>query len=326
MTGFAPLIAEGKPVGGVGVEGSVTFLDAVGRLRTRLYVIGALGALAAVLVGGLLARTITRPVNALVDASQTIGGGNYSAPIAVRSADEIGALAATMEEMRQNVLERERDLKAMLAGVAHEIRNPLGGIELFIGLLSDHVAADEEAQAHVGRIAKEVSQLKGIVEDFLEYARPKAPTPEPCRLQSILAETVSLVENELAKRRVELTIDPPHPDPPIETDPQHLKRIFLNLLRNAAQAQPDRGRISISWQKSERGVAVTFTDAGEGIPPEAQERIFEPFFTTRESGTGLGLAIVKSLVEANGGSIRLVRSDQDGTAFEIAFREVGGPG
>jgi signal transduction histidine kinase len=328
MTGFAPLFSGGEPVGGVGVDGSVTFLDAISRLRTRLYVIGALGALAAVLLGALLARTITRPVNALVKASRQIRDGDYRAPISLASSDEIGTLAATMEEMREGVLERERELKSMLAGVAHEIRNPLGGIELFIGLLAERVATDEEAQKHVQRISREVGQLKSIVESFLEYARPKQPNPEPCRLGDVLEETASLLESQLTGRGAKLVCAPPGSpaqDPPVAADPQHLKQIFLNLLRNAVQAQADAGEIRISWRETAAGVAVSLADAGEGIPPEAQQRIFEPFFTTRGSGTGLGLAIVKNLVEANGGSIRLVRSDQDGTIFDIILRKAGGP-
>jgi signal transduction histidine kinase len=324
MTGLAPLITAGKTVGGVGVEGSATFLDALGRLQTRLYVIGLLGALAAVLLGALLARTITRPVNALVAASRKIGSGDYSETIAVQSRDEIGTLAATMEDMRKSVLERERELKAMLAGVAHEIRNPLGGIELFVGLLSDHVAADAEPKKHVQRIAREVAQLKGIVESFLEYARPKSPTPEPCSLDGLLRETASLLDSQMTSRDIALSIEPPDPDPPVEADPQHLKRIFLNLLRNALQAVPDGGKIRIWWQQAGREVKVTLADTGSGIPPEAAGRIFDPFFTTRQSGTGLGLAIVKTLVEANGGSIQLVRSGQDGTIFDIMLRRANG--
>jgi signal transduction histidine kinase len=132
------------------------------------------------------------------------------------------------------------------------------------------------------------------------------------------------MEGQMTSRRVLLSFDPPEPDPPVEADPQHLRRIFLNLIRNAVQAQPDGGEIRISWQNTERGVTVSMTDRGGGIPLEVQDQVFEPFFTTRESGTGLGLAIVKSLVEANGGGIRLVRSDQGGTEFDITLRRYDG--
>jgi len=319
MTGFAPLLAGGEAVGGVGVEGSVTFLDAVGDLRTRLYVIGLFGVLAAILVGGLLARTITRPVHELVGASRKIASGDYRAPIVTRTSDEIGALATTMEEMREGVLTRERELKAMLAGVAHEIRNPLGGIELFVGLLGDDVAGNKEADQRVARIGREVGQLKGLVESFLEYARPKTPAPEACGLGSVVGECLSLVEDQLMANGIKVTIDMPAPEPAVTADPQHLKQIFLNLLRNAIQAQPEGGVITIAGSRSGVTCCLTVSDAGDGIPPEARARIFEPFFTTRQSGTGLGLAMVKSLVEANGGGIQLVSSGVNGTVFDMTL-------
>ncbi|MFH1845647.1 MAG: HAMP domain-containing sensor histidine kinase [bacterium] len=319
MTGFAPLLAGGDAVGGVGVEGGVTFLDAIGELRTRLYVIGLFGVLAAILLGWLLARTITRPVHALVNASRKIASGDYRAPIVTRTSDEIGALATTMEEMREGVLARERELKAMLAGVAHEIRNPLGGIELFVGLLGDDVAGNAEAEQRVARIGREVGQLKNLVESFLEYARPKTPTVESCGLGNIIGECISLVEDQLMAHGIKVIVDLPSPAPVVLADPQHLKQILLNLLRNAIQAQPEGGDITFTSSRSGTTCTVTVTDAGDGIPPEAQERIFEPFFTTRQSGTGLGLAMVKSLVETNGGSIRLVRTGKDGTVFDVTL-------
>lgn len=323
MTGYAPLYREKQIMGGIGVDGSVTFLDAVNRMRDRLYLIGIIGSCAAIGLGILMAGSITRPIEKLVKASRQIGKGNYTDPIQSLGRGEIGLLAGTMEEMRRGVIERERDLKAMLAGVAHEIRNPLGGIELFAGLLTDEVAQDVEAARHVDRIVKEVAQLKEIVDSFLIYARPQEPHREDCLLNDTVEEAAHLVEHQMRKNGIVFSIPEKNDSVHVWADPNHLKRIILNLMQNAIQALPNGGEIRIHWRTINNTVSLFFEDSGEGIPGEIQEEIFTPFFTSRERGTGLGLSIVKGLAEANGGSIRLVQSDKNGTIFEVKLEKCG---
>ena len=323
MSGYAPLRVGSEIVGGVRVHGSVTFLESVNRLRTQLIILGSICTIAAVFIGILLARTITRPVERLVAASERIARGILDTPIPVTSHGEIGILAHTMEDMRRNILERERELKAMLAGVAHEIRNPLGGIELFTGLLTDEVKGKDEARAHVDRIAGEVRHLKEIVESFLDYARPRKPVPEHCNIHDSLTETIELLHPELSEHKIKIEISDDNTNH-TWTDPHHLKRIFLNLLQNAIRAMPDGGQITCTWMLDNE-VILKIIDSGTGIPEVAQKQIFNPFFTTREKGTGLGLSIVKGLVEANGGSIRLIRSDKNGTKFEVRLPKERNP-
>ena len=321
MTGYAPLTTSDGPVGGIGVDGSVPFLGAVNNLRTRLYTIGIVCMMAAVVIGILLARTITRPIEKLVRVSHKIGRGDYSEPVPQQDRGEIGLLTQTMEEMRKGIVDRERELKAMLAGVAHEIRNPLGGIELFTGLLADDVPQDSDARKHVQRISKEIVHLKDIVESFLTYARPQEPHREVCDLEALVAEAAQLVKDQTHSRNITVSLGGDAEKTRILADPGHLKRIFLNLIYNAVQAQPGGGRIDISWKEAGGAVFVCVKDGGEGIPREIQDNVFDPFFTTREKGTGLGLSIVKGLIEVNGGSIRLARSDTNGTEFEIRLPE-----
>ena len=319
MTGFAPLVLGDDVVGGIGVDGSVLFLGAVQKMQNRLYVIGIVGTCMAVLLGIILAGSITRPIGKLVRASRQIGRGDYSERIPRLGKGEIGILSETMEEMRRGVIEREREQKAMLAGVAHEIRNPLGGIELFTGLLSEEVNKNVEARKHLQRITKEVSQLKEIVTRFLIYAKPQEPNKEPCSLQETVRDVGSLVKDHMRKQGAVLSVPQDEEDVDVWVDPTHLKRIMLNLVQNAIQAMPSGGELRIRWQKDERSVSIHTEDTGEGIPADVQAHIFTPFFTTREKGTGLGLSIVKGLVEANEGTIRLVRSDEKGTVFEITL-------
>ena len=321
MTGYAPLLFNDGVAGGVAVDGSVTFLGAINRLRNRLYLIGTLCALGAIILGFILARSITQPLGKLVKASEKIGRGNYNEPIPPLSKDEVGRLSETMEEMRKGILERERELKAMVAGVAHEIRNPLGGIELFTGLLSDEVEQDREAKMHVERISKEVTQLKGIVDSFLTFARPQEPNKENCRVSEIISDVTSLVEDQMKKQQIALSLPNDTNNIMAWADPKHLKRIVLNLMQNAILAMPEGGKIEILWKETGDSIILILKDTGSGIPQELHEKVFIPFFTTREKGTGLGLSIVKGLVEANEGSIELVQSDKNGSEFEIRLKQ-----
>ena len=317
MTGFAPLIQGDAVVGGVGVDGSVPFLAAMGKLRRRLYTIGFAGTILATLLGLLLASSITKPIGRLVRASEKIGHGEYDDPIEPVSRDEVGLLARTMEEMRQRILERERELKAMLAGVAHEIRNPLGGIELFTGLLLDETSDNRKARIHIERISKEVANLKEIVDNFLSYARPQKPQPQVCRLSEMINETSMLLADQMQTHGIVITTPERIGQDTVWVDPKHLKQILLNLVQNAIQAMRNGGSIDFQWLNKNNAVVLTMTDTGEGIPEEMQDNIFVPFFTTREQGTGLGLPIVKGLVEVNGGTIGLTRSDARGSVFKI---------
>lgn len=318
MSAYAPLTSDAEFQAGIGVDGSVTFLDAVSKLQNRLYWIGVGGLLVSILLGLALAVSIRRPLQKLIDASDRIGKGEYDEPIPKLGESEIGHLAVTMEDMRLGILERERELKAMLAGVAHEIRNPLGGIELFAGLLSDELKSGSEAETHINRISREVSQLKEIIDHFLIYARPRDPNPEPCDLRDVLDEVHQLLIQEIKDQKIRINQSIPSRIK-IFVDPMHLKRIFLNLFRNAIQAMPMGGELTIHVEDEAGIVRCTISDEGTGIAKEIQDRIFTPFFTTRQQGTGLGLSIVRGLIEANGGTIRLTASDDRGTHFELRF-------
>lgn len=316
MTGFSPVILGGAVRAGVAVEGSATFLDAARKMRNRLIGIAAVSILLAIGLGLLLAQTITRPIKRLVTASNRIGRGDYSAPVLEPARDEIGHLAGTMEIMRKSILERENELKAMVAGVAHEIRNPLGGMELFAGLLEDEVTPETPASKHVDHIVREIGHLKEIVNRFLDFARPQKPVQESCRVQNILQSCLDLLGRPLSTRhiRVENRIAD---SGKVWVDPNHLKEILLNLLQNSLDALEENGSIILSSRHEDSFLILCIEDTGLGIPEEIRAQIYTPFFTTRQDGTGLGLSIAKSLAEANGVTLHLVRSGPDGTVFEI---------
>ena len=313
---YAPVRIAGHPRGTVVVEGSAHSLRAIVRMRAYLLRLGVVGALVALVFGLILAGQITRPLARVREAAEAIGRGHYQVAVPVGGRDEIGFLAQTMEEMRRYVVERDTRLKTMLAGIAHELRNPLGGIELFAGLLAEELRGGEQ-EGRAAKIVKEVHHLKAIANQFLDYARPPSPQPRRCPLDEILSEARSPLAEELGSQQADFTW---HTGGlAVFADPHHAQQVFFNLTRNAVQAMSGPGAIRVAARAVGATVEVLLADTGCGIPPEAQQRLFEPFFTTRKDGTGLGLATARSLCEANGGSIALHRSSSAGTVFVITL-------
>ncbi len=317
-SGYAPLYGDNGIVAALVIEGSARSLEAVAKLGGFLMRLGAVGALFALILTLLFSSRLIRPINQLRRSAEIIGGGNYTTPICVKGNDELAFLAHTMEEMRKGVVKRDTQLKAMLAGVAHEIRNPLGGIELFAGLLSDELSTPEQKE-RAQKILNEVFNLKAIVSDFLNYATPADAQRQRCDVADLLSEIHLLMKQELERHK---TVMHWHTENlAVLLDPKHGKQIFLNLIKNSLQAVTNPGEIRVSAAQKGAQIEITISDNGGGIPEETRKRVFEPFFTTRESGTGLGLAIVRTLCEANHGSIALFSSDDHGSTFKLFFEK-----
>src|SRR5262249_28095092 len=156
--------------------------------RRTLFAVGVGGALAIVALSIFVARLLAQPIRRLARAAERIGSGELDDPVRRETNDEIGLVADTMDQMPEQPRARADPLQMMLAGIAHEVRNPLGGLELYAGLLRDDLAGDAEKLAHVARIDRELGRLKIIVSDFLEYARRPKPTVGACNVADLLAE------------------------------------------------------------------------------------------------------------------------------------------
>ncbi|MBL7094972.1 HAMP domain-containing histidine kinase [candidate division KSB1 bacterium] len=315
-TGYAPIKLGEAVIAGLAVDGSAEMLQAVTVIKNNMLWLGVVVMFAAVILISLFASRITTPLKKLENAANEISEGNLLSEIQISGKDEIGFLAGTMEQMRKSIIERDKRQQAMLAGVAHEIRNPLGGIELFSGLLESEVQGDE-LKNYASKISNEVGNLKKIIQGFLDYARPSPAEPVCCEIYPIFWEAVSLLKNDMDEVKIEF--HPTNEKVQLLVDPQHLKQIFLNLIQNSIQAMSRNGTIFVKAEKVDEHTIISFADTGMGIPPELADEIFEPFFTTREKGTGLGLAVVKNLVEENGGKIKYIYSGEHGAHFLIEF-------
>lgn len=322
--GYAPVRASDKDseseiVLALGVEAPAAYFERLADLQRSLILYGVVLVLVVLAISVFVAARITRPVRHLVDAAERIGRADLHEPVKRRSRDEIGFLAETMEEMRRDLSARDEKLQLMLSGIAHEVRNPLGGMELFAGILRDELPAGDERRSHVERIQKELSYLEAVVNDFLDYARRPAPELREIDAADLAAEVVDLLRADADAAGVAIALDA---EPATcRADSGQLRRALINLVRNAVQASAgvDDGegrQVKVTVEPHGRGARIAVQNRGKPIPDDVRERIFEPFYTTREKGTGLGLAFVHEIIADHGGRIA-VESDDDRTAFTI---------
>jgi signal transduction histidine kinase len=323
-SGYAPLKTESGGVEfAVGVDGAASLYEQLAGFRRTLLVVGAGGTLAVVALSILVARLLVRPVKRLERAAARIGAGDLDAPVIVPSRDEIGRVAETLEAMRQQLRSRDERMQMMLAGIAHEVRNPLGGMALYSGLLREDLAGpgDQEKLQHLLRIEREVERLKIIVNDFLEYARRPKPELKPQDLAELLGEVRDLALASAQPRQVEVTLEATPAR--AACDPGQLRRALLNLAQNAVQACPSdgTGRVLLGVRRVGGEVLVTVRDSGLGIDPATLDKIWTPFYTTKQQGTGLGLAFVRDIVLDHGARIDVTSQPGHGTTFTLALPE-----
>lgn len=348
-SGYAPISPAGGAEAGrfaVGVDGNAAlYTDLIGLRKTLLYV-GLGGVLTMVLLGVGFGLRLTRPLRRLRESARLIGSGVLDQPIdqlvdqqstvpaTRRGGDEVAELADGLEAMRQALRARDERMQMMLSGIAHEVRNPLGGMELFAGLLAEevHIASPVDVptvQGYVQRIQKELRHLQRVVNDFLEYARRPPPQLAPTSVADLLDEVRDSVA-ATASGGVQVTVAAA-PELVALADATQLRRALLNLAHNAVQAcaavpaedpRPRTVELSAGRAADGRWVRVTVRDSGLGIPEEALPKIWTPFFTTRAQGTGLGLAFVREIVQDHGGQLD-VKTGAAGTTFELLVAAAG---
>lgn len=237
----------------------------------------------------------------------------------------VGIMSDFHRAQQKRILEANEQIRRMdrlsllgqlSAGLAHEIRNPLGSLMGSVQILDKEILPTNPKREFVEIIQKELRRLSGKLDEFLKFARPAPPHPVPNSLNDIVKESVQLVEKQAAQGGVVLNLHLAPAMPLAAVDSDHVKQILLNLLLNAVQASPIRGRITISTWANGRMVGLSVEDEGSGIPESSLEKIFDPFYTTKPEGTGLGLSIVKQLVDAMRGSIEVI-SLPKGVRFDV---------
>lgn len=242
------------------------------------------------------------------------------------------ALSATLEETNRQLQRAEAEarrserlaaLGQMSAGLAHEIRNPLGVIKGSAEMLSRKLQDTQPLASELaGFISSEVNRLNLLVARFLDFARPSHLELRPHQIPEIADRALEAVRNQFPDADVNVERRYSGGLPDIFVDPQLCEQIFVNLILNAYQAmqgQPGQLRLSIAPESSngKSGVGITVEDTGSGVPSELREQIFNPFFTSKKDGVGLGLAIVAKIVDDHRGWIRLENGDSQGARFRV---------
>ena len=262
----------------------------------------ALGAL----IGWRLATGIVSRLEVLSRGALRIQRGMMDRPFDLEGEDEVGRLARAMERMRTGIQRRDEQLRLMLSRVAHEIRNPLAGLELFAAAAQD-TDDRKERRRILGRVRREVVGLNSIINEFLGFARPGRTELELHDVRDPVGDAASLAEAEVREKGGELHVEFPAEPLVANADPRQVKRLVLNLLRNAAHAGET---VWVEGAMVNGQVRISVRDDGPGVPQEIRDRIFEPFVGDKAQGAGLGLAIVKEMAEANHGRVELVTQDQ----------------
>ncbi len=316
-SGFAPVKLEGEIRAAVGVDGSARFLKPLSYLGNVVVMVSLIGLVLVVGLSLLVSRLITRPLARLTESAGIIGSGRLDRNVRIETRDEIGVLAHTLEEMRKSIQTRDQTLQMMLAGIAHEVRNPLGGITLFLGLLKREISGNLAALSHLQRVENELGYLTRVVNDFLDYARKRPLSLEQLDPRDEIEQIKLLTESECCQKNIQLDVEVAPDIKTVEWDRDRMRRVLHNLVRNAVQASSQGGRVVINLQVDSAWLSLTVQDKGCGIPREQHEKVFEPFFTTRQQGTGLGLSLAKQTVESHGGTIRLDSSPESGTIITL---------
>ena len=285
----------------------------------------------------LFFRGVLVPLRRMVAEARQFTGGEGLAPFSL-PADELPAMGVylgalmsnvadartALEESRQRVMAAEKlaSVGKLAASVAHEIRNPLTSMKMWLFSLRKRSGGDPGASRKLGIIAEEVERLESIVHHFLEFARPPQLKPRAMQLGPLVDGVVELVHDRAAANEVKLTGPAQAELPPAMVDAEQLRQVLLNLVGNALEATAAGGQVALSIDPDTAGdgremLVLRVCDTGAGMSDEVRRRLFEPFFTTKEQGTGLGLCIAARIMAEHNGRLVVETTSPQGTTFAL---------
>ncbi len=235
---------------------------------------------------------------------------------------------ARESERRARTAEHLAYVGTMTGGLAHEIRNPLSTVNLNLQLLREDLdrpgrPADPRVLRKLDTLEHEVRRLQEILDGFLAFAGKMDVHLEPGRVNAVVEELVDFYQDRLERAGVQVLVSLADDLPTVDLDAKRLRQALANLLLNAEAAMEGGGQLMISTRPERRGVAVTVTDTGAGIEPEALDKIFHPYYSTREGGTGLGLPTVQRIVREHGGTVEVHSEPGRGTRFTLHLPAAG---
>ncbi len=329
----------------IGAASEEEALKPIRNVQFTSIVIGTVGILWIFGLVSIFASRTVRPIKELsMTADHIARTKDFSSKVKRSSSDEVGDLADAFNHMVGEVnahlglikemewemrrADRLAALGELSAGMAHEVKNPLGMIKSSADMLKKRYDENDPDGALMKVISEEAERLAGILDAFLRFARPAAPVVAPSDINEVIERALSLVGPELKKGSIELTKRTSPELPLLCTDPDQLYQVLINIIINAIQAMEPGGTLTVGSSrvdgpkskkiKSRAGfVEIAITDTGKGIPVEELDKIFNPFYTTKESGSGLGLSIVQRIIDGLGGLVLVERNPAEGSSFMI---------
>jgi signal transduction histidine kinase len=296
----------------------------------------------AIVVAVGLAQIVVRPIHVIRSGLSRLGQGDFGAKLDLKGDEfkDLGDVFASVTNQLKAVIpdsakraqlmelsRRVASLGRLTAGVAHEVKNPLNAMTIHLELLRQKLSAGADEQSteqHLDIIAREIRRLDDVVQGFLKFARPEELTLRRVPPGDLIEEVMKTLEVEANVTGVSLSRDVAAGVPDIEADPGILRQALLNLAKNAVQAMPDGGRLTMSAASTKDGrVEIRVADTGVGIPPENLAKIFDLYFTTKQSGTGIGLSLVYRTIQLHNGDIDVESTPGVGTTFIIKMPKAG---
>jgi len=302
----------------------------------------------------LTRKYICDPLEGLLEQTQALAAGNLSARVKISSKDEIGELGLSFNNMADNLAQAQLELKEwgntleqkvamrtaeitdmqgqllrsaklasmgeLVAGIAHEINNPLTGILMFASLSAKDPNIPDQVRDNLNLIASETGRCAKIVRGLLEFARESIPEKKPDSINRIIEVTLSLVSQQAIFQDISVHYSGAEGLPELEVDADQLEQVFFNMFINAGQAMPNGGALTIttSLVEDEGVVKIVIEDSGTGISKENLDRIFDPFFSTKaQKGFGLGLSVSYGIIKNHGGRFDVKSREGEGTRFTI---------
>jgi len=260
------------------------------------------------------ASQTTLPLSLSASTLTDDDGNQLGTVLLFRDLSDVKALQEQVERA-----ERLASVGRLAAGVAHEIRNPLGALKGFLQYFQRKLELQDQDKTYLTVMVKEVDRLNSVISNLLDFARPKDPVFEPCDIDDLIRHVLTLTESDVQSKQISISLNIAENLPQVRLDRDQMTQVLLNILLNAVQVMESDGQITIeaNIRREPNQLEITVSDNGKGIPAGDLPRIFDPFFTTKKQGAGLGLAIAHTIIENHQGEIIAESQEGKGSTFRI---------
>ncbi|MGA2404297.1 MAG: ATP-binding protein [Syntrophobacteraceae bacterium] len=321
-------------------------------IRTAVLTTAALVSLICILAAFLLSRQISRPISDMAKASRKMANGSLDQRISYSGRDEIGTLSESFNSMAEDLSaligslkQKEISLKSaydelmqtqgqlvqsekmaaigeLVAGVVHEMRNPLSSVKLNFQIIGRSLDRAGLLHEHYSIGLDQIAQLEKMLSSLLDYSKPISLEKTPFRLETVMAQSMQQLQSFAEGCSIEVKTDGSFPN--VMGDPEQIRQVLVNVIKNAVESAGAAGKVEVRIKSAEKdankAILIEVCDNGPGISQQDMTRIFQPFFTTKEEGTGLGLSIVKKIMEAHGFRVSVSSEQGAGTVVRLHFQ------